>query len=232
MRELVLGDCHGGFKGLKQVLERSNFNYEKDKLIFLGDICDGWSETRECINELMKIKNLVFVMGNHDVWLLDWLEFGRTPTMWTEQGGRATLSSYVRPEVKISTWTRHRKFLKYKPVNYYIDDKNRIFVHGGISQKPIRPQDTDKDFLRWDRGLWTNRENIGTVENIKKYKEVYVGHTTTWNVSHYPVNSENVWFLDQGGGWEGKISLMDINTKELWQSDQMNTLYKDERGRM
>ena len=36
-RTLVIGDIHGGFKALKQVLERANVT-ENDKLIFLGNI--------------------------------------------------------------------------------------------------------------------------------------------------------------------------------------------------
>lgn len=104
-------------------------------------------------------------------------------------------------------------------------------LHGGISLKNIHPRDTDKDFLMWDRDLFIKRHNLADYENIKNFKEIYVGHTTTWNISKYPMNSENVWFLDQGGGYEGRISIMDINTKEFWQSEKMNTLYK-ERGRL
>jgi serine/threonine protein phosphatase 1 len=120
MRELVLGDCHGGYKGLKQVLERSSFNYKKDKLIFLGDICDGWSETVETLEELLKIKNLVFVTGNHDYWLLDWLEYGRTPIIWTEQGGKATIKSYLKNDHNL--WIKHREFLRKKTLYYYMEE--------------------------------------------------------------------------------------------------------------
>ena len=41
----------------------------------------------------------------------------------------------------------------------------------------------------------------------------------------------NVWNLDTGGGYEGKLTVMDVETKELWQSDFVNTLYSNERGR-
>jgi len=33
-----MGDIHGSFKALKQCLQRSKFNYQKDRLIVLGDI--------------------------------------------------------------------------------------------------------------------------------------------------------------------------------------------------
>jgi len=41
----------------------------------------------------------------------------------------------------------------------------------------------------------------------------------------------NVWLLDQGGGYEGKLSILDIKTKEFWQSDKSDTLYPDHLGR-
>lgn len=78
-RTLVMGDCHGGYRALLQVFERSKFDYDNDKLIFVGDVSDGWVESYECLEELMKIKNLVFVRGNHDQWLKDWLKEGKRP---------------------------------------------------------------------------------------------------------------------------------------------------------
>jgi len=44
-RTLVIGDIHGAYKALVQCLERSGFDKEKDTLITIGDVCDGWHET-------------------------------------------------------------------------------------------------------------------------------------------------------------------------------------------
>ena len=55
-RTFVLGDCHGRFEALKQVLALSSFDYEEDKLIVLGDIVDGVPRTYEVGEELLKIK--------------------------------------------------------------------------------------------------------------------------------------------------------------------------------
>jgi len=55
-RTLCIGDIHGSAKGLKQVLERCNWNPETDKIIQLGDVADGWSETSECVDILLDIK--------------------------------------------------------------------------------------------------------------------------------------------------------------------------------
>ncbi|MET0786893.1 MAG: metallophosphoesterase, partial [Paenisporosarcina sp.] len=64
-RTFALGDVHGNYKGLMQCLKRSGFNNEKDTLIQLGDVVDGFSESFECVEELLKIKNLISIRGNH-----------------------------------------------------------------------------------------------------------------------------------------------------------------------
>jgi serine/threonine protein phosphatase 1 len=42
-----------------------------------------------------------------------------------------------------------------------------------------------------------------------------------------PLHLGNLWALDQGAGWGGKLTLMDVNTHEYWQSDPVSTLYPD-----
>src|SRR6056297_3545044 len=93
-RRLVIGDIHGRIDALKEVLEKSKFDYENDKLILLGDVVDGGYNTNQVINELMKIKNIVFVLGNHDIWMMNYLFKNETPAYWLNQGGASTLNSY------------------------------------------------------------------------------------------------------------------------------------------
>ena len=231
MRTLVLGDCHGGYKALMQCLKDCYFDYEKDNLIFLGDVADGWSQTPQCVEEFMKMKNLIMIMGNHDKWLIDWLTTGATPLIWTEQGGRATIKAYryemANPDSRISL-QKHLDFLN-KAHYYYIDDQNRIFTHGGFNKhKPVREQ--HKDEFLWDRVL---AEEVITKagEGVKEFKEVYLGHTSVWQFSEGPMAFENVICMDTGAGWEGKLSIMDIDTKEVWQSDIVSQLYPVEGGR-
>ena len=76
-RRFCIGDIHGAYKALMQVLKLSDFDYDSDELICLGDVADSWSQVPECFDELLKIKNLVYIMGNHDEWLLDWFKIGR-----------------------------------------------------------------------------------------------------------------------------------------------------------
>ena len=63
-RRFVLGDIHGELDNLKEVLQKSGFDYENDLLIQVGDIVDRGQEPFKCMDELLKVKNLVLLLGN------------------------------------------------------------------------------------------------------------------------------------------------------------------------
>lgn len=222
MKKFAIGDIHWWHKSLVQCLERSWFDYENDQLISLWDIVDGWPETPQVVEELLKINNLILVEGNHDTWAREWFKFWARPIIWTEQGGQATIDSYIaNPDLMI----KHRDFLD-RAVKCY-EDQDRLFVHWGF--KPwYSAREQQLRYLTWDRDLYDLRNNK---IDISPYKEVFVGHTSTWNISKFPFERNGVWFLDQWGWFEWKLSIMDVETKEFWQSDIVKNLYPDFRGR-
>lgn len=247
MRTFCMGDTHGNYKGLLQCLERSGFDKEKDTLIQLGDICDGWGETSECVDELLTIKNLIAIRGNHDVWCYDWFKWGLTPILWTEQGGKATMESYVRTG-NIASHS-HRKFWENQ-IDWYIDDQNRLFIHAGWAYKEADfPESANYKVnagtiakeCHWDRSLINNaistkifiekdvpEYNKKIQKALGEFKEVYIGHTA---MNGEPKNYLNLWNLDTGSGWYGVLTIMNIDTKEYWQSDSSRELYPNEKGR-
>lgn len=224
-KTFLVGDIHGAYKALKQVLERSKFDYEKDTLIIIGDVCDGWPETKECVDELLKIKNRIFVVGNHDLWMIDWIRTGDMPYIWVSQGGKWTIKSYGHqwygPRIRPTLPDGHEEFWK-SSVNYHLTDDSRLFVHGGYHLAiPIEHQ-TVEDFA-WDRSLW----DFASLIKVFPYEEVFIGHTTTERESLDPVKRHNVWNVDQGAGWGGRLTLIDIETKEFWSSDLCKDLYTE-----
>jgi serine/threonine protein phosphatase 1 len=188
------------------------------------------------VEELIHIKNLIYIMGNHDAWLLDWLETGESPYIWTSQGGKATIASYIKAYNEHSTLVkeRHLNFFS-KAVFHHIDSQNRLFVHGGVAWNKDISQTSDYD-KTWDRHMYITacmwHEQSATLK-FKDYKEIFIGHTTTssYDKTLNPVHVANLWNLDQGAGWEGKLTLMNVNTHHYWQSDIVSTLYPEERGR-
>jgi serine/threonine protein phosphatase 1 len=64
------------------------------------------------------------------------------------------------------------------------------------------------------------------------FSEIYIGHTPTiFYGETEPMNAENMWNIDTGAAFTGKLSIMDINTKQFWQSDIVMDLYPGEEGR-
>lgn len=243
MKTYVIGDLHGGYRGLIECLNKVNFEYENDKLISVGDLCDGWSETHLIIKELKKIKNCVHVMGNHDEWTIQGL--GRRNKLgqmlhnsaWLSQGGKATKDSYDSLSKE-----DQKEFLEFlqaaKP--YYIDEKNRLFVHAGynrglsIDKEDYSPEweiERGGNDLWWDRTMWDNL-NRGFHLEDPRYDKVFIGHTPTLSkCTSKPINIGNVWNVDTGAAFYGPVTIMNVDTNEFKQSDYVFRLYPTEKGR-
>ena len=238
-RRFVIGDIHGAYKALLQCLERSGFDYEKDQLISLGDVADGWSEVPEVFDELLKIKDLIYVIGNHDEWLRQWFKFGALEHMWLSQGGQTTLDAYVRllDSGDTKRQVTHQNLLEKAPFYYEVD--KMLFVHGGYDWHfPIEEQYGPD--LMWDRHMWSvaaywqlQHNKGGELLKIDDYDYVFIGHTSTigFQKDMKPLQMSNVWNLDQGAGYTGKLTIMNVDTKEYWQSDTIDTLYPGMKGR-
>lgn len=243
MGTFVMGDIHGSYKGLLQCLERSGFDKETDTLIQLGDVADGWSQVPQCVEELLTIKNLIPIMGNHDEWAYQWLKFCTPQPMWLQQGGQATHDAYVNfyPDLMI----KHEEFFAKQHL-YYIDSQNRGFVHGGFQHPEGLGNERASSYL-WDRELWKSAvashaihertlKNGNKPNNIpvclRQHTEIFVGHTTTMNwKTDQPMQAHNMWNLDTGAGFKGRLTIMDVETKEYWQSDPSEELYPNDIGR-
>ncbi|WCO01222.1 metallophosphoesterase [Psychroserpens ponticola] len=240
MRTLAIGDIHGGLKGLKQLLEIAKVTIE-DQLIFVGDYVDGWSDSAQVIQyliELSKTHDCVFIKGNHDVWCEDWLRTGDGDPVWLAHGGQETVESYA--SFSEDEKKQHLYFFADMSL-YHIDDHKRLFIHAGFtSMHGVEKEYNFRNFY-FDRTLW---EMVVTMNNnlkqdselypnrLKHYSEIYIGHTPTINFYvDKPMNAANVWNIDTGAAFTGRLSAINIDTKEIFQSDVLKDLYPDEIGR-
>ena len=236
----VIGDIHGGLKALQQVLNRANVT-TNDKLIFLGDYVDGWSETPAVLDFLIDLSatySCVFMQGNHEEMLLRWLKKEDDNELWRFHGGEVTVQSYQN--IPLRTIEKHISFLE-KLNEYYIDDKNRLFVHAGFTHLKGVAFEYFRGMFWWDRTLWEtamavdgnlSADSIRYPQRLKLYKEIYVGHTPVIRFgASAPMNFANVWNVDTGAAFTGKLSILNVDTKEYWQSDALPDLYPTEKGR-
>jgi serine/threonine protein phosphatase 1 len=239
-RIFVVGDVHGGLKALIEVLEKVKVS-SQDTLIFLGDYVDGWSQSPEVLDYLISLKkdkNCVFIRGNHDELLLKYLKTKTYNEEWFKHGGKSTIEAYEK--VNLQAIATHIAFLENLK-DYYIDKKNRLFIHAGFTNLKGVEFEYFKALFYWDRTLWETalslnpnllKEDDLYPNRLKLYKEIFIGHTPVTKIGKtIPVNKACVWNIDTGAAFFGPLTIMDVNTKEFWQSSPLHTLYPGEIGR-
>tara|TARA_R110000824_G_scaffold105368_5_gene249328 strand:- start:6917 stop:7708 length:792 start_codon:yes stop_codon:yes gene_type:complete len=252
-RIFVIGDIHGAHKALVQVLERCEFDYENDQLITIGDIVDGWGDSYMVVEELLKIKNRIDIIGNHDAGFRGFIENGVHEQSWA-MGGLSTAKSYAKaggfdlkfiqkglnfhrkPMYTLNLNNgdipeEHKKFFKGQH-KYYKDQDNNVFVHAGFN--PMHPIGGQLEYtLMWDRHLWSKhlsiRDTAMKILYAEEYKHIFIGHTsTTFAGSYQPLTIDKLTNLDTGAGGGGYLSIMDVDTHEYFQSDYVPDLYPDD----
>jgi serine/threonine protein phosphatase 1 len=239
-RTLVIGDIHGGLKSVLQVFERATVT-NADKLIFLGDYVDGWSESAGVIDYMLQLADnneCIFIKGNHDAWCEDWLRTDEADKTWLLHGGVPTVNSYAKADA--AKKMQHLNFLERMPY-YYIDEENRLFIHAGFTSMHGPQKEFHNSNFSWDRTLWEmaitmdkriKKDSLLFPKRLKLFNEIYIGHTPTlyYDVTE-PMQGCNVWNMDTGAAFYGKLSMMDIDTKICWQSEPVHILYPGEVGR-
>ena len=242
-RKLVIGDIHGGLKAVLQIIERAKVTKE-DTLIFLGDYVDGWSESPQVIDFLLELNTTnecVFLRGNHDELLLDWLlndNENIDEGMWFKHGGEATVVAYAN--VSENKKKVHIEFLNALQ-NYYLDEQNRLFIHAGFTNMNGILYEYFPKLFYWDRTLWETavaldetieKKSVFYPRRLTLYTEVYIGHTPVTRIEKtVPIQKACVWNIDTGAAFKGPLTIIDINTKEFWQSEPLPNLYPNEKGR-
>ena len=102
---------------------------------------------------LQKKQSCIFIRGNHDELLLDWL-LGNNENidgkLWFQHGGEATVKSYQN--IDSETKEKHIDFLKSLE-DYYLDDESRLFIHAGFTNMKGVEHEFFKPLFYWDRTL-------------------------------------------------------------------------------
>lgn len=240
MRKFVIGDIHGGLRALEQVLAALE-PVPGDFFIFLGDYVDGWSQAAETVEFLIgfgRKHDCLFLKGNHDELCLEWMTGGPAREQWLIHGGEATRKSYQG--MGAETRRRHIRFLEgLEP--YHLDQENRLYLHAGFTNLRGVEHEYFAQSYYWDRTLWETA--LALDPNLKPgdpaypprlshYREVFIGHTPVVRIGkNHPVQAANVWNVDTGAAFRGPLSVLEVESKEVWQSDPVHQFYPGERGR-
>lgn len=215
----AIGDIHGesGKLDLLHSMIRADARSRKATrkvVIYLGDYVDRGEDSAGVIERLaggpMSDFETVFLKGNHEEFLLHFMETGDSASGWFHNGGLNTLESYgvemrghslwrpdsgdLREQLREKLPVAHREFLAGLALNHIEGDY--LFVHAGL--RPGRPLEdqTPADML-WIRNLFLNSdEDYGFI--------VVHGHTPSDGVEIRP----NRIGIDTGACYDGPLTAL------------------------
>jgi serine/threonine protein phosphatase 1 len=150
----AIGDIHGCYDQLLELLKKIPINFKQDTLVFMGDYIDRGPNSVEVVDYLIKLKKrvpgIIFLKGNHEDMLEKYLD-GTDRFTYLLNGGQQTLDSYLSRSTKTGIHPippDHMEFFKSLRLVYETDDY--IFVHAGLRPKVALDSQETEDML-WIR---------------------------------------------------------------------------------
>ncbi len=129
---IAVGDIHGCYTQVKELLSICQNQYPAHKLIFLGDYIDRGHEAEKIIKHIRNM-DAIFLMGNHEDMLI--------------KSMRAVSDSKKKKlltEKKISWDSYEWIALKLK---LFFETENYFFSHAGLNPEKSLKQQTKRDYL-------------------------------------------------------------------------------------
>ena len=213
-RILVVGDIHGNFQTLFALLKKIKFS-QKDALYQLGDLIDRGPESKRVVDyarQLVSVKRMIALRGNHEQMLLHAVDDPRAERKWYDKrGGRATLDSFGVDSVAEIPKPYLRWFNKMPAIVKipYDDGKTYVLSHAGIDTKhpkPFRNTDANLNHVIWNRNA--------PVKVKSTYINV-VGHTVkTITEIRHSLKTGTI-YLDGGCGHGGNLVALDLGALTL-----------------
>lgn len=192
-RIYCIGDVHGCHALLLDLLHKIEHDclafLGRKLIIYLGDYIDRGPNSKEVIETLIQHNpdntECIYLRGNHEQVLLDFLQEESVEKAWLSFGGRATLASYnvaihkiptkksdftnMQQQLKEKLPETHHHFLAQTTLNYTLG--SYYFVHAGIYPRKSLAKQKAKDLL-WIRDEFTSYQ--------KHHEKIIVhGHTVS-----------------------------------------------------
>ena len=103
-RLFAIGDIHGCFDSLKELIENHIQLRKNDKLVLLGDYIDRGANSKKVIDYIIDLQvkgfDIIALTGNHEVMLLDSFDNEKNIPKWIQNGGTNTLKSFELDSIK------------------------------------------------------------------------------------------------------------------------------------
>lgn len=207
MSTFAIGDIHGCRDALDQLLAKLPFD-DGDRLVFLGDYIDRGPDSKGVVDRLISLRDsrpagsTVFLMGNHEEMLLDYLR-GVGEERFLRVGGTETVISYGGFPLHLPD--EHRRFFNGLRLSW--EDDRYIYVHAGL--RPGVPMDAQSpEDLVWIRGDFLYSDYVFE-------KKVVFGHIPMKDSN--PFVSVTKIGVDTGAVYGGRLTAVRLPEEEFFQ---------------
>jgi serine/threonine protein phosphatase 1 len=195
----AVGDIHGCFQKLQELMEKLPVKYDKDTLVFLGDYIDRGEKSFQVVDYLADLKkkhsNIVFLKGNHEEMFFNYLS-GEDEITFLFNGGEQTLKGYTDTNGNVSVPQSHLDFFNSLQLYYETDDY--IFVHAGLKEGVPFDKQKPEDLL------WIRKSFIDSGYDFGKL--VVFGHTPYSEV----LIKDNKIGIDTGAVYGYKLTCLEL----------------------
>jgi serine/threonine protein phosphatase 1 len=190
---IAIGDVHGCLFSLKRLIEKINPEHD-EQFVFLGDFIDRGDHSSEVIDYLIELGSKYschYIMGNHELMYLQYLE-NQNPQRLLTKGREKTMKSH-RNSNNLNLSERHVAF--FRSCRYFIETDNYFFAHGGLD-----PELSISDNLRYykpEEFCWQQvhmHTSFRESQNYKWEKTLVCAHTPV----RKPVITDRLIAIDTG----------------------------------
>lgn len=215
----AVGDVHGRLDLVEALWTRidalSRLSAARTRiLVFIGDYVDRGNQSRELIDRLLQGFTgfeTVFLKGNHDDTLLQFLVDPMVGEAWRNFGGLETLHSYGITHAQDKPWAQtrsefaaalpraHLEFFKNLKLHFTVGDY--LFVHAGLRPRVPLEQQSETDLM------WIREEFLDSSVNFGRI--VVHGHTP----SNIPIERPNRIGIDTGAYMTDNLTALVLEGK-------------------
>ncbi|NWF50614.1 MAG: serine/threonine protein phosphatase [Ignavibacteriaceae bacterium] len=224
----VIGDIHGCFFTLNELVKKVRLKYPGIQLYSVGDLVDRGNFSFEVI-EFIQAENIIFTAGNHDYMFLYFFNYPKNQLgkSWIFNGADQTILSYKNRLHKIPD---HLKLIARAPLFLNLDD---CFIsHAGISSNfksffssgVLSDIDYLEEFvnrtLESPSGILWSRESLLNIGKLQ-----IVGHTRREEI-YFDEQSNSV-YIDTSAVGKIKLSAVIVDNNKVIDSISVPTFSED-----
>jgi serine/threonine protein phosphatase 1 len=196
----IIGDVHGCYHSFLKLLE--SWNPNKELLIQVGDLVDRGNFGPECLNLAKEIleknpRNSVFLRGNHEQLMIDYLLGNGREDIWLLNGGVETLNRFETIQQSPKKWL---SWLNEMPLKW--ENEHVLVSHAGIAFIP------DPFDLYHPNGILWNRKPLRDIGKLQ-----IIGHTPQIKGKATYHKSPPHWKIDTGAYRNISLTGLKLNHK-------------------